>query len=240
MKVSDTGKSRILLVEDEETLAIGLEYNLKAEGYFVEVAKDGREAVNFFEKGEFDLIVLDLMLPYLSGFEVAKKVRESSPQIPILILTAKTGVKDKVKGFELGADDYMTKPFNLQELLLRIRRMLERKSWYKTVTDSSPACVFGDNAVNFSNLSYTTSKGEFKLTYMEAMLLKYLVEREGQVVGREELLENVWQMNPDIETRTVDNFIARLRKYFETNVSSPQFIKSVRGAGYIFDRGSNN
>ncbi len=240
MKVSDTGKSRILLVEDEETLAIGLEYNLKAEGYFVEVAKDGREAVKLFENGKFDLIVLDLMLPYLNGFEVAKKVRESSPQIPILILTAKTGVKDKVKGFELGADDYMTKPFNLQELLLRIIRMLERKSWYKTVTDSSPACVFGDNAVNFSNLSYTTSKGEFKLTYMEAMLLKYLVEREGQVVGREELLENVWHMNPDIETRTVDNFIARLRKYFETNVSSPQFIKSVRGAGYIFDRGSNN
>lgn len=235
MKTGSPENSKILLVEDEETLAIGLEYNLTEEGYTVKVARDGRDAVVMFEREHFDLIVLDIMLPYLNGYEVAEAIRRQSPQIPILMLTAKTTANDKIKGLELGADDYMTKPFNLQELLLRIHRMIERKSWYKAVTIEKPVSKFGGNEINFENLKCRTPRGDITLTYIEAMLMKYLMEREGKIVSREELLENVWHLNPEIETRTVDNFIARLRKHFETDISKPEFIKSVRGAGYIFE-----
>lgn len=226
--------SRILLVEDEESLAIGLEYNLTEEGYKVKTAKDGREAIDLFAKEDFDLIVLDIMLPYLDGFEVAESVREKSPQIPILILTARTGTEDKIKGLEIGADDYLTKPFHLKELLLRIKGMLKRKDWYKSAASKKPVFRFGENEVDFENLTYKTKSGEERLTQIEAMVLKYLVDNHGKAVSRKELLENVWNVNPEVETRTVDNFIARLRKYFEPDPSRPVFIKSVRGEGYLF------
>ena len=226
---------KILIVEDEETLAIGLEYNLTEEGYSVKVAEDGRQAVDYFNSDEYDLIVLDIMLPYLNGFEIAEVVRNKSPQIPILMLTAKTSVDDKIKGLEAGADDYMTKPFHLEELLLRIKRMLQRKEWYKSVTVVDPVYKFGDNEINFESLKAVTKTGVIQLTYIEAMLLKYIIENKGKAVSREELLENVWHMNPELETRTVDNFIARLRKYFEPDASAPRFIKSVRGTGYMFE-----
>ena len=226
---------KILLVEDEETLAVGLEYNLSEEGYFVKWAKDGKQAVEFFESEEFDLIILDLMIPYLNGFEVAKQVRSNSPQMPILILTAKTSAVDRIKGLEVGADDYLTKPFHLQELLLRVKGMLKRKMWYKEVTSGNPVYKFGNNKVNFESLNSTNGKSEFRLTQHEAMILKYLIDNKGKIVSRKELLEKVWHTNPDIETRTIDNFIVRLRKYFEPDPSEPVYFKSVRGAGYMFE-----
>jgi DNA-binding response OmpR family regulator len=227
--------SRILLVEDEESLAVGLEYNLIEEGYVVNWAKNGREAIDLFEKEKFDLIILDIMLPYVNGFEVAERVRKSDPQIPILMLTAKTESGDKVKGLEKGADDYMTKPFHLQELLLRVKGMLKRKSWYTSTSQKQPVYKFGKNEINFKTLNCLHGTEKIRLTPQEAMLLKYLVEHKEEIVTRKELLENVWHLNPKVETRTVDIFIARLRKYFEPNPSNPVYFKSIRGAGYTFE-----
>lgn len=226
--------SRILIVEDEETLAVGLEYNLSEEGYAVVRADDGRKALEYFESQEFDLIILDIMLPFYDGFEVAQKIREKSPKIPILMLTARTSVKDRVKGLEIGADDYLTKPFHLQELLLRISGMLRRKMWYTSSTNAQPVVVFGDNEINFENLTCRAGERKIRLTHREAMILKYLIEHRGKIVSRKELLENVWNISSEIETRTVDNFIMRLRKYFEPNPSKPVYIKSIRSAGYMF------
>lgn len=226
--------SKILLVEDEETLAVGLEYNLTEEGYKVVRAEDGRKALEYFESQPFDLIILDIMLPYHDGFEVAQKVREKSPQMPILILTARTGVKDRVRGLEIGADDYLTKPFHLEELLLRVKGMLKRKMWYQLTTETQSIYHFGNNEINFVNLSCRAGKQQFRLTPHEAMVLKYLIDHKGKIVSRKELLEKVWNMNPEVETRTVDNFIMRLRKYFEPNPAKPIYIKSVRSAGYVF------
>ena len=233
--IADYNGSRILLVEDEESLAVGLEYNLKEEGYIVNWAKNGREAIDLFEKEKFDIIILDIMLPYVNGFEVAERVRKFDPQIPILMLTAKTESGDKVKGLEKGADDYMTKPFHLQELLLRVKGMLKRKSWYTNASQKQPVYNFGDNMINFNTLNCNNGKEEIRLTPQEAMLLKYLVERKGEIVTRKELLENVWHLNPEVETRTVDIFIARLRKYFEPDLTNPVYFKSIRGAGYTFE-----
>jgi two-component system alkaline phosphatase synthesis response regulator PhoP len=226
---------KILLVEDEETLAIGLEYNLTEEGYSVVWVKDGREAVNMFNSESFDLIVLDIMLPFLDGFEIAQIVRDKEPQMPILMLTARTHAKDRVKGLEVGADDYLTKPFNLKELLLRIKGMLKRKEWYKNITKENPVYQFGTIELDFEKLTCKNNREIFQLTQQEAMVMKYLIDNKGSIVSRKELLEKVWNINPDIETRTVDNFILRLRKYFEPDPSNPIYIKSVRGAGYIFD-----
>jgi DNA-binding response OmpR family regulator len=227
-------KSEILLVEDEENLAHGLEYNLTEEGYNVTRAKDGREAIKFFDENEYDLIVLDIMLPYFNGFEIAKHVREKQPQMPILMLTARTQVEDRVKGLEIGADDYLTKPFHLKELLLRIKGMLKRKKWYQKVVSDNPVYRFGNNEINFENFKCKNNKNSFQLTSYEAMIIKYLIDNKDKVVSRKELLENVWNMNPEVETRTVDNFIARLRKYFEDDPSNPKYIISVRSAGYMF------
>jgi len=227
--------TRILLVEDEESLASGLEYNLLEEGYIVNWAKNGRVAIDLFEKEKFDLIILDIMLPYVNGFEVAERVRKSDPQIPILLLTAKTESGDKVKGLEKGADDYMTKPFHLQELLLRVKGMLKRKSWYTSASQKQSVYKFGNNEINFKTLNCLHGKENIRLTPQEAMLLKYLVEHKEEIVTRKELLENVWHLNPEVETRTVDIFIARLRKYFEPDPSNPVYFKSIRGAGYTFE-----
>jgi two-component system alkaline phosphatase synthesis response regulator PhoP len=226
--------SKILLVEDEEVLAVGLEYNLSEEEYIVTIADDGRKAIEYFESQEFDLIILDIMLPFYDGYEVAQRIREKSPQIPILMLTAKTSAKDLVKGLEIGADDYLTKPFHLQELLLRVRGMLKRKKWYTSVVPTRQIYRFGDNEVNFENLTCRVGKRQIHLTLREAMVLKYLIDHRGKIVSREELLENVWNVSSEIETRTVDNFIVRLRKYFEPNPSKPVYIKSIRSVGYMF------
>lgn len=226
--------SKILLVEDEESLAAGLEYNLTEEGYLVKWAKDGRDAVKFLDREKFDLIVLDIMLPYVNGFEIAEKIRSTDPQMPILMLTARTESKDRVKGLEVGADDYMTKPFHLQELLLRVEGMLKRKSWYKEASEKQPVYNFGMNEINFENLTCYHKDNKFRITPHEAMVLKYLIERKDEIVTRKELIENVWHLNPEIETRTVDIFIGRLRKYFEDDPANPIYFKSIRGAGYSF------
>lgn len=225
---------KILLVEDEENLAVGLEYNLTDEGYIVDWAKDGKQALEFFNSKSYDLIILDIMLPYYDGFEIAEKIRKKSPQMPILMLTARTKSADKVKGLELGADDYMTKPFHLQELLLRVKGMLKRKMWYKSSSEEEPVYQFGDWKINFENLICSKGSKKIELTQREAMVLKYLIMKKGKIVSRKELLENVWHLNPEIETRTVDIFIARLRKHFEPNPESPIYIKSIRSAGYSF------
>ena len=227
--------SKILLVEDEENLAIALEYNLSEEGYEVTWVTDGREAVAQAESSPFDLILLDIMLPYLDGFETAKKIRETLPRMPILMLTARSSAKDRIQGLEAGADDYLTKPFHLKELLLRVEGMLRRKNWYNKAADDNAEFQFGDNTVNFENLVCKTPEGSIRLTMYEAMLLKYLVDNKSKAVSRKELLENVWNVSPEIETRTVDNFVARLRKYFEPDPEKPVYIKSVRGIGYIFE-----
>lgn len=227
--------TEILLVEDEESLAAGLEFNLKEEDYNVTLAKDGREALEFFANKNFDLIILDIMLPYVNGFEVAKKVRERSPQLPILMLTARTRDEDKIHGLELGADDYMTKPFHLDELLLRVKGMLKRKEWYASSTVKNPVYKFGNNEINFETLVCNCRGEKLRLTPHEAMAIQYLIEQKGKPVSRKELLEKVWNITSEVETRTVDNFIVRLRKYFEVNSSDPKYIKSVRGIGYIFE-----
>lgn len=226
--------SRILLVEDEETLAVGLEYNLIDEGFSVDWAKDGKLALEFFAAKEYDLIILDIMLPYHDGFEIAEIVRTKSPQMPILMLTARTSFEDKLRGLELGADDYLTKPFHLGELLLRIKGMLKRKMWYRNSTEYQPVYRFGKNEINFENLKCTNGTINFTLTQREAMVLKYLIENKDRIVSRKELLEKVWHISSEVETRTVDNFISRLRKYFEPDAVNPIYILSVRSAGYSF------
>ncbi len=226
--------AKILLVEDEETMAIGLKYNLSEEGYSISWAKDGKQALELFESKEFDMIILDIMLPYYDGFEIAEKIREKSLQIPILMLTARTEIKDKIKGLEMGGDDYLTKPFHLEELLLRVKGMLKRKAWYHNFTNTLAVYSFGANEVNFENLICRNGKKVFRLTPQEAMVLRYLIERKRKIVSREELLKNVWHVNLDMETRTVDNFMVRLRKYFEPDPAKPKYIKSIRSAGYMF------
>lgn len=234
MEIDPCMQSKILLVEDEETLALGLEFNLTDEGYEVEWARNGKQALTLFESKEYDLIILDIMLPFYDGFEIAKLVRAKKPQIPILMLTARTTPEDKVKGLEAGADDYLTKPFHLDELLLRIKGMLKRKMWYKSSAETQPVYRFGNNEIDFENLSAICDYQKIILTQREAMLLKYLIENKNKILSRKELLEKVWHVSSEIETRTVDIFISRLRKYFEPDPNSPKYIISIRSAGYTF------
>lgn len=228
-------KQKIMLVEDEESLAVGLQFNLEEEGYEVSHARDGREALEFYEKENYDLIILDVMLPYVNGFEVAEQIRKKNPQLPILMLTARTRKEDKIHGLELGADDYMTKPFHLDELLLRVKGMLRRKEWYVQAVNNSPTFTFGSNKINFETLVCNCGDKEIRLTPHEAMAMQFLIDHKGKPVSRKELLEKVWDITSEVETRTVDNFIVRLRKYFEEDPSNPKYIKSVRGIGYMFD-----
>ncbi|MBN1154865.1 response regulator transcription factor [candidate division KSB1 bacterium] len=235
MKAKPEKGSKILLVEDEESLAIGLEFNLREEGYEVDWARDGKIAIEKFNTIEYDLIILDIMLPYFDGFEIAQMIREKSARLPILILTARRETIDKLRGLKLGADDYLTKPFELEELLLRIEGMLKRKSWYRSAYEPDVSHVrFGPNEVDFTTYRCHRGDQEFQLTYMEAMILKYLVENKNRIVSRKELLKNVWHLSDDIETRTIDNFIVRLRKYFETDPAQPKYFLSVRSSGYKF------
>ncbi|MBL7135171.1 MAG: response regulator transcription factor [Candidatus Marinimicrobia bacterium] len=234
MNEDNLQNSKILLVEDEETLAEGLLFNLSEEGYSVVWAKDGKKALEQFDSQPYDLIILDIMLPYINGFEVTKYVREKSPMTPILMLTARTAVHDRVRGLEIGADDYLTKPFHLQELLARVKGILRRKRWYQTAIESVSTYQFGENEINFADFSCKSVNKKFRLTQQEAMVMKYLIQKKDKIVSREELLEKVWNISSKIETRTVDNFIARLRKYFEPDTKKPVYIKSIRGAGYMF------
>jgi len=231
---------RILMVEDEEILGKGIRFNLLKNGYTVGWVKDGRAALKTFSESDFDLILLDIMIPYIDGFKVARQIRERSPLMPILMLTARTGVDDRVHGLEVGADDYLTKPFYLEELLARIKAMLRRRDWYSTTPAVSDIYRFGENEINFNDFACRSGNRQFILTQREAILLKYLVAHKNRIVSRQELLENVWDINGEIETRTMDIFIARLRKYFESNPKKPVYFKSVRSAGYLFSDAEMN
>ena len=233
--MSETAKkAKVLLVEDEESLAIGLEYNLREEGYAVVRAENGERAIELFDTEEMDLVILDIMLPRIDGFGVAEHIKDRSPQMPILMLTARTAPADRIRGLEIGADDYLAKPFHLKELLLRVRGMLKRKSWYLSHMGTETLFVFGENEIDFSLLRAKTAAEEIRITPLEGMLLRYLTSNPLRIVSRRELLENVWQSTSDLETRTVDNFMLRLRKYFEPDPAHPIFFRSVRGAGYLF------
>lgn len=227
-------KAHILLVEDEEILGDGILFNLTKNNYSVDWVKDGKSALKTFSETKHDLILLDIMIPYIDGFEVARRIRKTSPVMPILMLTARTAVKDRVKGLEVGADDYLTKPFHLEELLARINAMLRRSEWYRSTLPANDNYQFGSNKINFSDFTCHTGKKSFHLTQIEAMLMKYMIEHKDQIVSRQDLLEHVWNITADIETRTVDIFIARLRKYFEPDPKQPVHLKSIRSAGYMF------
>lgn len=230
----------VLVVEDEAHLAEGLRFNLEAEGYEVTVASDGRAAVESLLGGErrFDLVLLDLMLPEMNGLEVARRVRAAGNFLPILILTAKDAASDVVRGIEEGGDDYMTKPFVLAELLARVRALLRRRRWDggSAVSDELRTATFDDVTVHFDRFEIERGGEKIELTIREAALLRALIEREGRAVPRGELLEVVWGLRPDTNTRVVDSFVARLRRYVERDAARPRHILSVRGHGYKFVR----
>jgi two-component system alkaline phosphatase synthesis response regulator PhoP len=228
--------ARILIVEDEDHLAEGLRFNLEAEGYEVETAADGSSAVGHLTDPErgYDAVILDLMLPEMNGFEVARRTRAAGNLVPILILTAKDATQDLLRGLEEGADDYLTKPFHLDELLARIRGLLRRRRWDGAESgDSNPQpAIVGETTVHFDRFELDTPRGTVRLTTREMGLLRALIDREGEAVTRGELLEEVWGLRPDTKTRVVDSFIVRLRRYVETDPARPEHIVSVRGHGY--------
>ncbi len=227
-------ENKILLVEDEKHLAKGLSYNLEKEGYQVTVAEDGLAALDHLGEGDFDMMILDLMLPKLGGLEVIKKVRETNIRFPVLMLTAKTTDEDRAFGLEAGADDYIAKPFHLPELLLRVKGILRRKDWYQEPVRKLEFFEFDNMWVDFNTGKAKGCDGEFYLTTKEVLVMNLLIVNRGNVVSREELLEKVWGYSPNTETRTVDNFISRLRKYFEKKPQTPRYIVTVREKGYQF------
>jgi two-component system alkaline phosphatase synthesis response regulator PhoP len=229
--------SRILIVEDEKHLAEALAHNLKFEGYDTSVVGDGESALEKLANEDFDLLVLDVMLPGISGFEVCDRLREANNRVPVLFLTARTTDADRLAGLRHGGDDYMTKPFLLEELVLRIQGILRRQEWYQTPAAERGVFKFGDNEVNFRTFRAKGPRGEVQLTEKECMLMKLLVERQGQVVSRELILERVWGYKYGSSSRTIDNFIVRLRRYFEAEPRRPRFVHSVRGVGYRFTPG---
>jgi two-component system alkaline phosphatase synthesis response regulator PhoP len=224
---------RILLVEDEKSLREGLQLNLELEGYEVVSTGNGRQALELFAGQHFDLLLLDVMLPEVDGFSIAEQVRLTNTEVPILMLTAKDLAQDRIMGLKRGADDYLTKPFHLEELLLRISKLLKRSQ--RAQGETPDAYSFGDNTVNFATYEATNWRGErLILTKMEAQLLKLFVERRGEVVSRQQMLQSVWGYDVYPTTRTVDNFILAFRKYFERDPKHPKFFHSVRGVGYRF------
>jgi two-component system alkaline phosphatase synthesis response regulator PhoP len=226
---------RILLVEDEPNLARGIRENLEAEGYHVDVLGDGRVALTRIRQEEFGLIILDVMLPGMDGFSVCETMRREGRDTPVLFLTAKGGPNDRIRGLEAGGDDYLPKPFQLRELLLRVSAILRRRVRYDAVTALEPVVRFGGNEFDFRNFRGRSFDGRDQLlTQKEAMILKELVQRRGAVVWRDELLEKVWGDDVLPSTRTIDNFVMRLRKRFEPDPEKPRYFHTVRGIGYRF------
>jgi DNA-binding response OmpR family regulator len=236
--------SLILVVEDEPHLAQGLRYNLEAEGHSVELTESGEDALDRLlkEKRGFDAVILDVMLPGKDGFTVARELRDAQHFVPLLMLTARGRPEDVLKGFEAGADDYLPKPFNLDILLARIRSLLRRKDWLRGANGNAPAkpptepdvYTFGEVAVDFGKLEIRARGQTFQLTLMEGDLLRYLIQNSGRPVARKAMLENVWNLHEDTETRAIDNFIVRLRRYIEKDPSQPRHLITVRGLGYQF------
>lgn len=231
-----TGEVRVLVVEDDASLAAGIAENLRAEGYATDVLHDGRSAIERLSAQPYDLVVLDVMLPGCDGFEVCRSLRERGRVVPVMFLTARGDPQDRVRGLEAGGDDYLTKPFHLREFLLRAHAILRRWQWYRATAAREAPLEFGGNRVDFSQFRATAWDGvPHDLTEKEAMLLKALAEAAGRVVSREDLVERVWGEDVFPSTRTVDNFILRLRKRFERDPARPRHFHSVRGVGYRFD-----
>ncbi|HIA05549.1 MAG TPA: response regulator transcription factor [Flavobacteriales bacterium] len=231
---------RILLVEDEAHLRDVIRLNLDLEGYDVTSVNNGKSALEEVEGKRFDLVLLDIMLPEIDGFKVCESIRLRNMKVPILIVSAKGGSQDKIQGLKLGADDYLAKPFNLEELLLRVKNLLKRAD---PIGASSQVeqYQFGNNVVDFSSYQIMTSKGLKKLlSKKEIMLLRLLIDRRNSVVSREQILESVWGYDVYPSTRTIDNYILAFRKYFEENPKSPKYFISIRGIGYKFSNGSGD
>ena len=228
-------KFSILLVEDEENLQEALKLNLELEGYEITGAYDGAEALQAVQKEYFNLIILDVMLPEIDGITVCETIRLSNPDIPILILSAKNSSADRVLGLKKGADDYLTKPFNLEELLLRVNNLIKKSERLSSKEPIPDVYDFGKNKIDFKASEAITRNGEkVTLTKKEIMLLKLLIENKNEVVTREKILQVVWGYNVYPTTRTIDNFILNFRKYFEEDSRDPKYFHSVRGVGYKF------
>jgi DNA-binding response OmpR family regulator len=238
--------STVLVVEDEQHLADGLRFNLEAEGYTVETVGDGESALELFRDRQpnFDVVVLDVMLPGKDGFAVASELRQHGHFVPILMLTARGRSEDVLQGFEAGADDYLPKPFELSVLLARLNALLRRHQWINrkepvaqqpSETPEEPATFsFSGRTIDFENLELRFKQETVRLTLMEAQLLRYLVKHAGKVVSRKSILEDVWGLNEDTDTRAIDNFVVRLRRYIEEDPGSPQHLLTVRSVGYRF------
>jgi len=223
---------RILLVEDEENIRDLIKLNLEIEDYEVVCLDNGKDVVKTYNQEHFDLILLDVMLPEVNGFQVCEQLRLVDMHIPIMMLTARDAQSDKLTGLKKGADDYLTKPFNLEELLLRIEKLLRRAN--PKEKEKIESAAFGNNKVNFVTYEATGTNGDFMLTKKEAMLLKLLMDRKNEVISRQQILQAVWGYDVYPSTRTIDNFILSFRKYFELDPKDPQHFLSVRGVGYKF------
>ncbi len=228
-------KLSVLLVEDEENLHDALKLNLELEGYEITSAYDGHEALKKIEEEYFDLIIMDVMLPGVDGISVTENIRLQNNDVPILILSAKNTSADRVAGLKKGADDYLTKPFNLEELLLRVHKLIEKNKKMQEKDSVGDTYTFGSNTIDFRAQEITTRNGErVQISKKEAMLLKLLIENKNEVVPREKILQSVWGYNVYPTTRTIDNFILNFRKYFEQDSRNPQYFHSVRGVGYKY------
>ncbi|HEX8637901.1 MAG TPA: response regulator transcription factor [Pyrinomonadaceae bacterium] len=232
---------KILVVEDERHLAEGLRFNLEADGFTVETAYDGEAALQLIETTDFDAIVLDVMMPKISGFTVARRLRAAENFTPILMLTALGKPEDVLQGFEAGADDYLPKPFELSIFTARLNGLLRRRKWFArengtAKNQSNTLQIFGVNGktIDFDNLELQSGAETIKLTLMEAKLLRYLIQNEGKAVSRKTILEEVWDLHEDTDTRAIDNFIVRLRRYLEDEPNNPKILQTVRGVGYRF------
>ncbi len=236
-------RKRILIIEDDGHIAEGLKLNLSLQGYEVSIAGEGTTGLRIWKEWNPHLIVLDIMLPGLDGLSVLRHIRIEDEKLPVLILSAKGGYDDKVRGFSYGVDDYLAKPFDLEEFLMRIERLMKRSSWSQGATESygpeaqglKNTYVFGSNKIDFSTMTAQGAHGVIHMTDQEARLLKIFIANRGKPLSRKVLLEVGWGYTGETTTRTVDNFIVRLRKYFENDPENPVYFKSIRSIGYIFD-----
>ncbi len=237
--------TRILVVEDEKHIAQGLRFNLEAEGHEAVLVDQGEEALKRLlqNKEPFDLLLLDVMLPGKDGFLVAQELRQANNYIPLLMLTARGRPEDVLKGFESGADDYLSKPFNLDILMARVNSLLRRKQWLQAPAETEASGAkekeedqfrFGDKLVDFERLQLRVGEKVYQLTLMELELLRYLIRNAGRPVSRKQILEQVWNLHEDTDTRAMDNFIVRLRRYIEDDPTKPKHLLTVRGLGYQF------
>jgi len=222
----------ILIVEDEQHLADGLRFNLEADGYDVEVAESGEEALQSLARRSFDLVLLDVMLPGIDGFAVVSELRAKRQFVPVLMLTARGRAEDVLQGFAAGADDYLTKPFELSILVARVKSLLRRKQWLQPVAQDH--FEFEGRVIEFAAMEIQRGENRWPLTLMEANLLRYLSERQGKSISRKSILEDVWGVHEDTDTRAIDNFIVRLRRYLEDDPAEPKYLTTVRGVGYRF------